>query len=370
MKNTVNISELSVIQQVRDLPADVVEEFKAPFASGSITMILILAMLQSRGLIAEGVNYTTFRNAMAMEHGFKQREHQSHGLLAESEGHMKLWDYAKNSAEGIFPDKLTLKSNKSAWFLCPSGVHPSEKRRIFSHTSGKGCSRCRYDAKAEAMSTPKLGESLAELMPEIAEQYIDWMNSRPATMTTPGVSEDAWFMPPCGKHNEYQMRVNERTKKPEDYCPYCHMSSKYEKYWYDLVKDFLNPWGIKVFSNQNILEPSKDMDILDPGIPQGPEVDIWIPYLNYGIEINTKGRHDKEKGTKKCPLGYERNKSLRAMIQRVYLDHVWQVDHEENPEQEETRILNSLRVAMHQKGMPIAVDWEYSGDWGESNEAH
>ena len=369
MKNN-TIANISVTDQVRNLPSDVVEELKALFESGEITMALMLQVLQDRGLIADGVKYHTFYNAMARVHGFKQQEHQSHGFLADSEEHMLTWDWKKNDEEGLDPAKLTLKSHKKAWFLCPKNLHPSERREIYSHTRGDGCSKCAYEVKIPAMheawSTPKLGESLAEVMPEIAEQYMDWLNDRPATMIKPGVDDDAWWMPPCGIHNEYRMRVDNRTKLPENYCPYCHMSSEYEKYWYDLIKDFLNPWGIKVFANQNILKPNKDMELLSPGIPQGPQIDIWIPELNYGIEINTKRNHDKEKGTKDCPLGYERNKSLRAMIQRIYLDHVWQVDHEENPEAEEQRILNSLRVAMHQKGMPIAVDWDYSGDWGES----
>ena len=362
--NTVNISNISVIQQVRNLPHDVVEELKKLFATGEITMGLILEMLQEKNLIADGVKCHTFHKAMSRVHGFKQMK--SHGLLVESEWHMKLWDDEKNSAEGLDPAKLTLKSTKQAWFKCGAGIHNSEKRRIQHHTAGHGCSKCGHEANAEALSTPKLGESLAELMPEIAEEYLDWKNKRPATMVTPGVNEVCWWNPKCGKHNEYQMKIYERTKKPEDYCPYCDMSSEYERFWYDLVKDFLNPWGIKVYSNQNILEPNKDMEMLDPGIPQGPQIDIWIPYLNIGIEINTKKNHDKEKGTKVCPLGYERNKSFRAMIQGIYLDHVWQTDHEENPEAEEQRILNSLKVAMHQKGMPIAVDWDYSGNWGDA----
>ena len=368
--NTVNIQDISVTDQVRNLPAELVAELKSLFASGGITMVTILELLQDKGLIAEGVKYMTFYRAMTRVHGFKQREQQSHGLLADHPEFMVNWDWAKNEEDGLDPARLTLKSSKEAWFKCPAGVHPAEKKRISNFTSGHGCSKCNYEmiipALHKANSTPKLGESLAELMPEIAEQYMDWLNKRPATMITPGVNEDCWFMPPCGKHNEYKMSLNIRARKPETYCPYCHMASEYEKYWYDLVSDFLNPLGIKVFANQNILEPNKDMDIFFPGIPQGPQIDIWIPYLNIGIEINTKKNHDKEKGTKTCPLGYERNKSFRAMIQGIYLDHVWQTDHEENPEQEETRILNSLRVAMHQKGMPIAVDWKYSGNWGES----
>ena len=362
--NTVNISNISLIQQVRDLPADIVQELKALFESCGITTGLMLKMLQEKNLIAEGVNCKPFYNAMVKVHGFKQRK--SHGFLLDHPHLMVTWDWEKNAEAGLDPAKLTLRSREAAFFKCPAGIHNSEKRRIQHHTAGHGCSKCGHDAKAKANSTPKLGESLAELMPGIAEQYMDWLNKRPATMIKPGVDDDAFWMPPCGKHNQYKMLVYERTKKPEEYCPYWNMASEYEKYWYDLVSDFLNPLGIKVYANQHILEPNKDMDIFFPGIPQGPEVDIWIPYLNIGIEINTKRNHNKEKGTKVCPLGYERNKSFRAMIQGIYLDHVWQSDHEQNPEQEETRILNSLRVAMHQKGMPIAIDWDYSGDWGES----
>ena len=362
------VRELTLKEQIENIPEAKKQEGRNAYNSGEISASELQESWIDAGYMTRGYNQTKNFIRVIAKYGFKQ--YQSHGFLAESEEHMRLWDWAKNDSEGIFPDKLTLKSAKKAFFKCGAGLHPSEKRMIYNHVAGHGCSKCAYEvsipAMNEAWSTPKLGESLAELMPEIAEQYMDWLNDRPATMIKPKVDDDAWWMPPCGKHNEYKMRVDNRTKLPANYCPYCDMASEYERYWYDLVSDFLNPLGIKVFANQNILEPNKDMELLSPGIPQGPQIDIWIPYLNYGIEINTKGRHDKEKGTKECPLGYERNKSLRAMIQRVYLDHVWQVDHEANPEQEEARILNSLKVAMHQKGMPIAVDWEYSGDWGES----
>ena len=360
------VRELTLKEQIENIPEVSKAKDKEAYASGDLTPNTLQEKWLSEGHLSREYHVESFKRVINAL-GFKQ---QIHGFLASYPQHMATWDFEKNDAENLDPAKLTLKSHKKAFFKCGAGLHPSEKRKIQDHTRGYKCSKCRCEAHIEALaelnSTPKLGESLAELMPEIAEQYIDWLNPRPATMITPGVTEVCWWMPPCGKHNEYKMRVFDRAKKPEDYCPYCHMASEYERYWYDLVKDFLNPLGIKVFANQNILEPSKDMEMLNPGIPQGPEVDIWIPYLNYGIEINTKKNHDKEKGTKTCPLGYERNKSFRAMIQRIYLDHVWQVDHEANPEAEEQRILNSLRVAMHQKGMPIGVDWEYSGAWGDA----
>lgn len=360
---------ISLHDQIQNIPEAKIQEDMEAYASGDYTPNTLQEKWLSEGHLSREYHVESFKRVINAL-GFKQREHQSHGFLADHPQFMQNWHWEKNQEEGIFPEELTLKSHKKAWFKCGAGIHNSEQREVYSHTRGYGCSKCGQqkgaDAAAVANSTPKLGESLAELMPEIAEEYIDWKNTRPATMVTPGVDEVCWWKPKCGKHNEYQMKVFDRTKKPETYCPYCDMASQYEKFWYDLVKDFLNPWGIKVFANQNILEPSKDMELFNPGIPQGPQIDIWIPYLNYGIEINTKRNHDKERGTKTCPLGYERNKSLRAMIQRIYLDHVWQVDHEQNPEQEETRILNSLRVAMHQRGMPIAVDWEYSGDWGDA----
>ena len=356
---------ISLHDQIQNIPEAQKQEDMEAYAEGDYTSKTLQEKWLSEGHLSREYNNKTFRNAINAL-GFKQREYQSHGFLSEHPQHLILFDWEKNQEEGIFPEELTLGSNKKAFFRCSKNLHASEKREVKKHVDGQGCSQCALDALHKANSTPKLGESLAELMPEIAEQYIDWLNPRTATMVTPGVNDDCWWMPPCGKHNEYKMDLRERTQRPEDYCPYCQMASKYERFWYDLVKDFLNPLGIKVYANQHILEHNKDIEMLNPGIPQGPEIDIWIPYLNYGIEINTKRHHNKEKGTERCPLGYERNKSFRAMIQRVYLDHVWQVDHEANPEAEEQRILNSLRVAMHQKGMPIAVDWQYSGDWSDS----
>ena len=57
------------------------------------------------------------------------------------------WDYEKNSALGIFPDKVTKGSNKKAWFKCPIDGYEWE-RSITSISSASwsrgnsGCARC------------------------------------------------------------------------------------------------------------------------------------------------------------------------------------------------------------------------------------
>lgn len=292
MSRTVNISELSVTDQVRNLPADVVEELKELFATGEITMAMMLVMLQGQGLIAQGVKYHTFYWAMTKVHNFKQREHQSHGLLIESEGHMRLWDWAKNDAEGIFPDKLTLRSNKSAWFKCSQNLHPSEKRRIDNHIQGKGCSKCRD----EAFAVPKKGRSLADMYPLVASEF-DAAGNEVSSKDVAAKSHKVFaFNPSCGHelHRPYKQMVKRRTANEDNWkeagnsgswCPWC--SNEKESELHGGVCEFLSSLiplesGADVLVNQMILP---DDPKLPDGIRQGNEIDFLSMTLAWPLRF-------------------------------------------------------------------------------------
>ena len=283
--NTVNIQDISVIQQVRNLPADIVAEFKAPFASGSITMVLILATLQDRGLIAEGVNYTTFRNAMARVHGFKQQEHQIHGFLVDYPQHMKLWDFEKNSEAGLDPAKLTLGSKKEAFFKCPQGKHEAEKRRISRHIAGDSCSKCKYEAQSEANRTPTKGlNDLATKRPDLVQYWSDRNEKKPDEVCYKS-GEKFWWVDKDG--NEYINQPNNRVRKPTDWSPLDYWKEKcpdhYEVYQY--IRSIV-PKQYPVLIEQEMLPECQEMT--DKGYKQGKNVDIvvWIGPFKLLFEVN------------------------------------------------------------------------------------
>ena len=276
--NTVNISELTVTDQVRNLPADTVEELKKLFATGEITMSLMLVMLQDRGLIAQGVKYRTFYMAMTRVHNFKQK---IHGYLAESEEHMRLWDWAKNEEEGIFPDKLTLRSHKKAWLRCPQGLHESEKRRIYHHTRGQKCSKC----KAEAKSTPIKGvNDLATKRPDLVPYWSD-RNERQPDEVCYSSCEKFWWIDKDGY--EYINKPNDRIRYPSDWSPLNHWKKNCPDHYevFEYIRSIV-PKQYPVLIEQTMLPESKEMT--EKGYKQGLNVDIvvWIGPFKLLFEVN------------------------------------------------------------------------------------
>ena len=313
--NTVNIqdiSELSVTDQVRNLPNPLVEELKSLFATGEITMSLMLVMLQDKGLIAEGVQHMTFYMAMTRVHGFKQ---QIHGFLAESEEHMRLWDWAKNDADGIFPGKLTLRSTKQAWFKCAAGKHESEKREIYSHTRNKGCSQCAYEAQAEARSIPTKGvNDLATKRPDLVPFWSDRNEKKPDEVCYTS-DKKFWWVDKDG--NEYINRPKNRVKYPADWSPLNHWKNNcpdhYEVYQY--IRSIV-PEQYPVLIEQEMLPESKEM--ADKGYKQGLNVDIvvWIGPFKLLFEVNGSEHFDYGKR-------YHDRKVEAAAEMGYTLTHVW-----------------------------------------------
>ena len=330
MKTVNNINNLTVTEQVRNLPTDVVEELKSLFESGEITMAMMLVMLQEKGLIADGVKYKTFHGAMTRVHKFKQ--YQSHGFLAESEGHMRLWDWAKNEEEGLNPEELTLKSAKAAWFKCPHGLHPSQKRTIHGHVSGHSCSKCRYEAQAEARAVPKKGRSLADMYPLVASEF-DAAGNEVSSKDVAAKSHKVFaFNPSCGHelHRPYKQMVKDRTVNEDNWiknghtgswCPWC--SNKMKSSLHAEVCEYISSLiplgtGIDALVNQMILPHD---DSLPDGVRQPNEIDFLSHDLKLAIEIHGHS-HDQD------PEYYTPSKAKRAEELGLDFFVIWEKDWE------------------------------------------
>ena len=377
--NTVNIQDISVTDQVRNLPAELVEEFKELFATGEITMGTILELLQEKGLIAEGVKYQTFYVAMVRVHGFRKK--QSHGYLADYQEFMVNWDWAKNEEEGINPEELTLKSNKKAWFLCSAGKHPAEKKIISNHTSGSGCSKCSYEVSIQAMnearSIPKPGRSLAEMYPLVANEFDAAGNEVSAKDVAARSDKVFTFAPSCGHelHRPYKHKVSDRTRNEDNWkkagnrgswCPWC--SNEKESELHGGVCEFLSSLiplesGADVLVNQMVLP---DDPKLPEGTRQGNEIDFLSWDLKLAVEIH--GHHHKYD-----PEDYTKSKAQRAEELGLDFFVVWEKDWE-IPEKreylkEQLRVIVGFKVMDYLKKQNRSVSGTF-WNGSEQHEAH
>jgi len=120
------------------------------------------------------------------------------------------WDYDKNYP--LRPENFSYGSRNKFWWLC-SKDHSYESP-IINRTSRRfGCPYC---------SGHKVGEdnNLLVLFPEIAKE---WHPTKNGELTpddfTRGSNKKVWWL--CNKSHSYEQRINDRTGKQQQGCPYC-----------------------------------------------------------------------------------------------------------------------------------------------------
>ena len=362
---TVNIQDISVTDQVRNLPNPLVEELKSLFESGEITMALMLVMLQEKNLIADGVKYITFYQAMTKVHNFKQKK--SHGFLADSEEHLKFWDWAKNNSDGIFPDKLTLKSSKSAWFLCPQDKHPSEKREIYSQTRGQKCSKC----KAEALSTPTKGvNDLATVRPDLIPFWSDRNEKRPDEVCYSS-NEKFWWEDKDGY--EYINKPNNRVRYNADWSPLHHWKNNCPDHYevFEYIRSIV-PKQYPVLIEQEMLPESKEMK--DKGYKQSLYVDIVVLIGPFKLLYEVNGSEHFKYGKRYHDRKVEAAAELGHTLTHVW-SHIWVMETQKCMDEIKNQIDFVLSYQTGTRGnqmvarKPVQLDGEVIYR-SESNEAH
>ena len=366
------MNKITFASQVRGLPSEAMVPLKKAYADGEVTLKEILDFFHEQRLIYKKFkNVNKFGEYLRKYWGFKQREQQSHGFLADSEEHMLTWDYDKNSKEGLNPEKLTLRSNKSAWFLCPTGKHESEKREICSHTRGNGCSKC----MAEAKSVPKPGRSLLEVYPLVAAEFEAGGNElAPSDVAAKSNKVIGTFSPSCGNplHRPYKQRVDKRTTNEDlwiknghygSWCPWC--SNEMESTLHGKVCEYISSLiplesGIDALVNQMVLPDDPD---LEEGERQPNEIDFLSWDLGLAIEIH--GHHHKYD-----PEGYSESKKRRAEELGLDFYVIWEKDLEipETQEylKEQLKVIVGFKVMAYLKKQTKAVSGTF---WNGSDAA-
>ena len=133
------------------------------------------------------------------------------------------WDYKKNEALGLEPNKLLKGSNALPYWICKKcgkSYRLRINRKILYDSEGKGA--CPYCANRKASED----NNLAFTNPEVLEDWDYEANTAdgidPHNVLAKNVIMAHWICSDCGSH--YDMTINERTQRENNEqisCPYC-----------------------------------------------------------------------------------------------------------------------------------------------------
>ncbi|MGO8693458.1 MAG: zinc-ribbon domain-containing protein [Rectinemataceae bacterium] len=167
----------------------------------------------------------------------------------------KMWDEERNGK--LTPNDVTLGSHRWAFFTCEKGH--SYQRRIYHMVNRGGCKFC--DGQAATDET-----NLKVLYPELASQWHHEKNEakRPEDFR-PGSNVKVWWR--CDRGHEWQAAIDKRALRG-DGCPRCWTRAS-------LVQ-------LRVFAElKSIFADAR----LDETVHE-KEVDIWLPGIKAGVEVD------------------------------------------------------------------------------------
>ena len=183
------------------------------------------------------------------------------------------WDYSKNT--GIDPRKITLSSDRKAWWICPKGH--SYDVAIKYRTRGEGCPYCSGKRVLIGFN------DLAFVRPDLAEEWNYEKNSDLTPyMFTAGSGKKVWWK--CWRGHEWLSSIANRNKGRE--CPVCSGTGS-----------SMPEQGIAFYLVQCC-------EIEQRAKINGQEADIFIPKYKVGIEYDgryyhaNRGKEDKAKNEK------------------------------------------------------------------------
>ena len=176
------------------------------------------------------------------------------------------WHPIKNG--DLSPDKVSSRSSRKAWWLCPKG-HESHQA-ISSRAAGIGCPKCGLKKQADSLrrNTVKRKGSITETHPHLLTEWHPTKNKNISPhQISFGSHESIWWV--CKHGHEWQAQLKSRAKGHG--CPYCStQSSRLEiRLLCELRILFTEVIWRKRF-------PPYECDILLPELSVGVEVDGFI----------------------------------------------------------------------------------------------
>ncbi|MBO4736529.1 MAG: zinc-ribbon domain-containing protein, partial [Paludibacteraceae bacterium] len=194
------------------------------------------------------------------------------------------WDTENNDNN---PRDYKYASDRSVNWVCSVCGHrwtSSIKNRTLANS---GCTKCGVETVRKCRMTPKKGESLAEVLPKVAEEWHPTKNSKltPKDVKYGSAREFYWLCPRCGE--EWKDSVCHRLMGRS--CPNC---SKHRRVSFNEKAIYV---GLKkTFPEIEMIENYRNKPC---GIT---EIDIFIPSISLGIEYDGRRHHQYlEKDLKK-----------------------------------------------------------------------
>lgn len=217
---------------------------------------------------------------------------------------VKLWNFEKNSSS---PEDHTIGSGIKVWWISESCEHTwlSEIRNMVSKNR-----ECPYCLNIRLL---KGFNDLKTRNPNLANEWDYFKNTKaPEDIKFNSNSYAYWI---CSKGHSWGTRLSRRSLERTS-CPTCYKTSRKSKLEEDIFKFICSQTYFKVNqSNYSIIHPY--------------EIDIYIPELKVGFEVNGDYWHSDEmlkKSSGMSSLEYHQRKKRMAESKGVSLYFIWESD--------------------------------------------
>jgi hypothetical protein len=153
------------------------------------------------------------------------------------------WHLEKN--DDILPNDVPAGTEKKYWWQC--GICENEWEAAPSERTacrgGTGCPPCGVKKRAMSKSTPKAGQSLGDLFPDISSQWHKELNGNLSPYDVmPGTAKKVWWKCPVADDHVWEAVIHPRTRHGVG-CPSCsgHQLSVTNSIAYKLP-EIVNEW--------------------------------------------------------------------------------------------------------------------------------
>ena len=126
---------------------------------------------------------------------------------------LKQWDWEKNATLGLFPEKITCGSNKSAWWICDVCGY-NWRSNCNNRTKGNGCPACANKVLIKGKN------DLLSQHPEIAKKWHSSLNEKGADEVFSHSCQKAWWVCDKDVRHVFSAKVSHLTEG-RIICPIC-----------------------------------------------------------------------------------------------------------------------------------------------------
>jgi predicted nucleic acid-binding Zn-ribbon protein len=194
-------------------------------------------------------------------------------------------------------------SDKMAWWRCSKCQRDWQTTVSKRAKRGQGCRDCSAARRAKLQATPERGQSLAELMPQIAAEWHPTLNGElTPSDVVPGSGKKVWWR--CSKcQHEWETVVNSRARGSG--CRECWLvrkavlraTPKQGQSFGDLYPEVAEEW-----------HPTRNGDVKPTDVKPGSNKPRWWECRKCGHEWEVAPK-DRRRG-EQCPECAERQRSL------------------------------------------------------------